>query len=213
MLRSSSPRSASTRFVAALFASALTHALLSSTVKPGSARGDLSGVAPVPAASQISARLVLPEVELASDPLVPPRDNVHVERPVQKPQKTPRAASPAVSTEDNTASAGPAEVPDPTYYAARQLDIYPALVSALDIRVPGSATPADANGYVLLLVLIDATGVVENASIVEARPPGQFDEGARDALKSARFRPAMRQGRAVKSRVLIHVNYGAGDSP
>jgi periplasmic protein TonB len=210
MLASSSSRSASRRFVAALCASAIVHALLTSSVKPGSARGQVSGVLPAPVAPRIVARLVRPEVKLTTEPVTPTLEETRVEDTVQKPQKTARVVSRATSTESNAASVGPAEIPDPTYYAARQLDVYPALVSALDITSTGM-TSDGGKGYVLLLVLIDATGVVEDVSIVEAQPPGQFD-GARHALLSARFRPALRQGRAVKSRVLIHLDYGSEEA-
>ena len=215
MLASSSRRSASRRLVAALFASAVMHALVTSTVKPGSARGDLTGFSRVPAVPRIAVRLVPPEVEHPADPVAPAREAMRVEEPVQKERKTARAATAAASTENEAASAGPAEIPDPTYYAARELDLYPALVSALDIRGLRGTTSADAKGYVLLLVHIDAGGVVNDVSIVEAQPPGRFDEEARHALRSARFRPAIRHGRAVKSRVLIHVDYGSGaaDAP
>jgi periplasmic protein TonB len=212
MLAASSPRSPSRRFVAALVASAVAHALVTSVMKPGSARGDLTGVSSASPAPRITARLVAPEADPATDPVVLPRETARIEEPAHKPEKTARAVSPAATAASEAASAGPAEIPDPTYYAARQLDVYPALVSALDIRQPDSATSADVKGYVLLLVLIDATGVVDEVSIVEAQPAGQFDDGARHALRSARFRPAMRQGRSVKSRVLIHVNYGSADA-
>lgn len=102
-------------------------------------------------------------------------------------------------------------MPDPTYYAARQLDVYPALLTALDLR-DGSATTASVNGHVLLLVLIDGNGVVENVRIVEAEPAGHFDDHARRAFENARFSPAIRNGRAVKSCVLIELNYGGAET-
>lgn len=100
------------------------------------------------------------------------------------------------------------EGPDTTYYAARQIDRYPELVTALDLRFPAGIDVAVSAGYVLLLVLIDAQGRVNDASIVEAAPPGVFDEEAMRALLSARFRPAVKDGRAVRSRLVVHVTYG-----
>ena len=99
-------------------------------------------------------------------------------------------------------------MPDPTYYGARQLDVYPVLLSGLDRPNP---TATDVKGYVLLLVLLDATGAVNDVSVVEAAPPGLYDENAVRALRLARFSPAFRDGRPVTSRLTVHLEYG-GDA-
>jgi TonB family protein len=209
MAASSSPLSASKRFVAALFLSAVAHALLTSSLKPGSARGGLTGLSSPRVSQEILARLVPAELEHVPDPVARTTEAMQVQEPVQRAHKTPQRVTRVPTSESDAPSAGPAELPDTTYYAARQLDVYPALVNALELRDSTSTASADVNGYVLLLVLIDATGVVDDVSIVEAQPSGHFDEAARHALKVARFRPAMRSGRAVKSRVLIQLDYGA----
>jgi TonB family protein len=103
------------------------------------------------------------------------------------------------------AAAGSAQLFDLTYYGARQLDVYPMLTGALELRHPGAT---EAKARVLLLVLIDAAGIVDDASVVESVAPGQWDETARRALMTARFKPALRSGRPVKSRLLIEIDYG-----
>ena len=211
MVASSPARSTSKRLVAALVASAFVHVVLTSAVKPGTARGDRAGISSVPASARITARLVPPEFELATEPVAPTREPMHVEEPVRKVDKAPRTIDRVTVAKPDGASAGPADIPDPTYYAVRQLDVFPALVTALDLQHSPDTNSAGVNGYVLLLVLIDATGAVDDVSVVESHPPRQFDDGARHAFQSARFTAAMRQGRAVKSRVLIHVNYGTGE--
>ena len=97
-------------------------------------------------------------------------------------------------------------IPDPTYYPARQLDVYPALAGTLEVRYPGAA---DAKGRVLLLVLIDAAGLVDDVSVVESEAPGYLEDDARRALGAARFKPALRRGLPVKSRLLVEIDYGA----
>jgi hypothetical protein len=82
--------------------------------------------------------------------------------------------------------------------------VYPSLVSELDLRAVnkgGYASSARAQ----LLVLIDEVGVVSEVSIVEGEAASRF-EAARRAFLAARFTPAYRNGRAVKSRVLVEVN-------
>jgi protein TonB len=108
----------------------------------------------------------------------------------------------------DAAGSGPAEIPDSTYYGARQLDVYPALASALDLPRPSELVSEASQGYVLLLVLIDATGVVDDVSIVEAQAPGITTERALAAMRAARFSPAVRSGRPVKSRVFVRLDYG-----
>ena len=64
----------------------------------------------------------------------------------------------------------------------------------------------------MVLLLIDEFGVVNDASIVEAEPPGYFEEAALAVFRAARFSPAQKQGKPVKSRALLQVNYIYGES-
>jgi len=139
-------------------------------------------------------------VERAAPPreLAPPR-RVR-EDTTARPTEVP-SAPPA-----HSATAGPAAIPDRTYYPARQLDVYPALANALEVRYPGAA---DSKARVLLLVLIDAAGLVDDVSVVESEAAGYLEDDARKALKAARFKPALRGGLPVKSRLLVEIDYGA----
>lgn len=113
----------------------------------------------------------------------------------------------AAAIEPNPGSTtGMASAPDSTYYAARELDVYPALTAPLDLRDAPAA--AGMRGRVLLAVRIDAQGVVEEVSVVEAEPGGNFAVEAQRAFLFARFTPALKNGRAVKSRVLIRIDQG-----
>jgi protein TonB len=123
-----------------------------------------------------------------------------------RPQPDP--ALPAVS-------GGGIELPlnrDPTYYPARQLDVYPQPLTPIKLDYPATAASARANGRLLVLLLIDEFGVVNDASIVEAEPQGYFEETALEVFRAARFSPAQKQGKPVKSRALLQVNYVYGDS-
>ena len=76
----------------------------------------------------------------------------------------------------------------------------------------GLHSRAKVDGRLLVLLLIDEFGVVNDASIVESQPPGYFEEAALAVFRAARFSPAQKQGHAVKSRVLLQVKYLYGDS-
>jgi protein TonB len=43
--------------------------------------------------------------------------------------------------------------------------------------------------------------------VSDASPPAVFDQSALDAFRKARFAPAQKAGRAVKSLVVIKVRY------
>jgi protein TonB len=199
------------RFIAALMLSALVHALITAGVMSGiGAPGGHTSTTPVPAPLTVDLAPSLPEPPIASPEHEPEqRAAAPVSRPERKNSKRPE---PAGSEPPQSGGDQPfAEIPDPTYYAARELDVYPALEAALELHYPAGAAASKTSGRVLLLVLIAATGVVDEASVVEAEPAGVFDRDALRALLAARFRPALRNGRAVKSRLLVDVTYGWGE--
>lgn len=102
------------------------------------------------------------------------------------------------------------EVPlleDPIYYPAKQLDVHPAALNPIKPVYPEKGVELGVDGKVILLLLIDEVGAVKEASVVEADPEGIFEESSLAAFRNARFAPAKKNGRAVKSRVLIRVSY------
>lgn len=69
---------------------------------------------------------------------------------------------------------------------------------ARDSKVAGSVT---------LLVLIDEAGRVVGTSVMDATLDGVFEQAAQQALANAAFYPAQKDGRMVRSRVLIKVEF------
>jgi protein TonB len=97
---------------------------------------------------------------------------------------------------------------DTTYYPARAVDEHPALVSQVRPAYPIKAVDADVKGDVLVLFMLNENGSVDEVSVLEENPPGYgFDAAVNEWLKQARFKPAMRKGRAVKSRVVYRVTF------
>lgn len=99
------------------------------------------------------------------------------------------------------------QAPDLVHYAAKDLDVFPQLQAALRPDYPQSALQQKMAGTVTLLVLVDEAGRVTGVSVVDAAPQGMFDDSARQALSSAAFVPAQRDGRKVRSRILVNVSY------
>ena len=94
---------------------------------------------------------------------------------------------------------------DPTWYEARDLDLYPRALAPVEPEYRPSAGSEGVSGELTLVLRIDETGIVQDAQVVDAQPPGYFEDAALVAFRSARFSPAQREGRAVRSRIAIRV--------
>jgi outer membrane biosynthesis protein TonB len=142
---------------------------------------------PMPAALPQPAEVDTPLVINAAQVVVPSR-------------RTPPAT--AAVTQSPAGSA--ASRTDPRFYLARELDRYPSPLSAL-----GLDHGREAAGRVRLWVSIDQAGQVVDAAVIEADPPGEIERLARERVLATRFMPAWRDGRPVKSRVLLVLLQGA----
>jgi protein TonB len=91
---------------------------------------------------------------------------------------------------------------DPVYYAARELDVYPVPLEPLRAQAT-----SETRGWVRVLAMVDETGSVTRAEVFDSDPPAILDEAALAAVRSARFSPARKEGRAVRSRVLIELAF------
>jgi protein TonB len=94
------------------------------------------------------------------------------------------------------------QLPDLTVYTARDLDSYPQPVAPLDtgrIEDPVAGKPVS----VRLELVIDERGVVNEVAVAGPGPAGFAEAELRALLAATRFIPARKNGRAVKSRVLL----------
>lgn len=140
---------------------------------------------PAPVALPPSAAADIPLVSAAPHPAVSSR-------------RTPPASA-AVAVVEQSPAGTAASGPDLRFYLARELDQYPSPLSALRLD----------NGSVRLWVSIDQTGRVVDAAVIDADPPGEIERWARERVLATRFVPAQRDGRPVKSRVLLVLGRGA----
>ena len=124
-----------------------------------------------------------------------------IETPVPAAQTLPavdRSPEPEVSI---------ASLPDPVHYAARDLDVYPQPLNRIEPVYPQTALAGEIGGSVTLLLLIDESGRVTDVSVVDASPQDVFEESALRALAGTAYSPAQKNGRAVRSRILVKVDY------
>lgn len=185
----------SRRLVAALLLSSAVHMWLAREVPVGVSRPAPSDHRPVMTVHIEPGRVPSAVSHVA--------DGDTVIRPAARRAAVGEPAPPAAAV------ATPTLLPfaDPTYYPARQLDVYPALLAPLAPVYPPRALAEGRSGHVLVLVLIDAAGRVDEVSVVEAEPRDYFEEAAKQTFASAQFSPARRNGLPVKSRVLIHLDF------
>jgi TonB family protein len=106
------------------------------------------------------------------------------------------------------------DFPDPVHYPARDLDVYPQAVKPLTPAYPEAARNAQISGFVILQVLVDESGRVVGTSLVDAAPGGVFEQAAEKAVVDAVFYPARKDGRTVRSRILVKIEFEpTGNAP
>ena len=89
----------------------------------------------------------------------------------------------------------------------------PEVTSAGGLVYPDSAHLKKVEGYVRVEYDVTVDGTVANAHVVEAVPPGVFDEAALTAVRSWKFHPAVRDGKAVESKGMVsRLDFKLGDS-
>jgi protein TonB len=202
-----------------LAVSACLHAalILGVAIQPAAPRGATQTVIEarlLPAQPEpLKAQEAKPLAELAVPPQQPQQlpAKESAEKAVPEAAETTAAVAPPDTAARNQSSPLPAlDIPlaeDPTYYPGKQLDVHPAALQPIVPAYPDAVSFAGIEGTVTVLLLIDEFGTVRDVSVVEATPPGYFEESALAAFRSARFTAAIKDGRAVKSRVLIRVSY------
>ena len=146
---------------------------------------------------------------------VPAADVAVLDEPVSgEPQDSEPVSIAPESLETAAAQPGPSasDLPDPVHYPAKELDVYPRLLGPLVIDYPEAA--GQQAGRVTLLLLVDESGRVTGVSVVDAQPEGVYEDAVTRAYSGAAFSPARKEGRAVRSRILVAVELAsAGAAP
>ena len=95
---------------------------------------------------------------------------------------------------------------DANYYDSKQVDVPPSQLG--DPAYPARADRLNLGGKVRVKLLLNENGGVDEATILAVDPPGLgFDEAVLEFLKTGRFKPAMRKGRAVRSVVIYELEF------
>lgn len=84
---------------------------------------------------------------------------------------------------------------------AEAVDTLPQAKAEIRPIFPARARAQGIVGHVLLSLLVDASGRVDELEVLEAEPEGVFEKAAMAAYRQARFEPAMYQGKPQTMRV------------
>lgn len=191
---------------AAVAASLLVHGLLLSVL---AIDFPWPGVEFHPGNAPITVRIAPAPVFLPDVPLSPEPEERR--RPLTAtPTKRSVEVSPGARALPGAARPGaetPAVAPglDPHYYLAQDLDSYPRPLAPLRIGRPARASA----GEVRLELLIDEHGVVRDVIFAGPAQPDGAEVELRATLAATSFMPARKDGRPVRSRILLSLNPGA----
>jgi hypothetical protein len=204
--------SAAGRIGLALAASALVHGVLLALPLLETRR---QGAAPYATDAPITARLAPEPVSLSNAPAVPnpqARRTSGQSKSLADRIENARIESPPIGAARPGAEASTvARAPDPAYYPASDLDVYPRPVAPLEIGRLAGALSGSSTGRIRLVLLIDEYGVVNKVAVVDPGQSGHPENELRAAFVATRFHPARKDGRDVRSRLVLSVDPGPGN--
>jgi TonB family protein len=134
---------------------------------------------------------------------------VRLMAPVANPPPARKANDLSQNLLDQAANAAgiPIIKPDPIVYEASDLDSVPQAVQPILPEYPDVLAYANLRGTVTLELQIDESGVVQDATVVEANPPGYFETAAKQAFMGQVFTPGIKAGYRVKSKLIVQVEF------
>ena len=190
------------RLAVGLGVSLLAHMLIIASVRPMAV-----AYAP-PRALQVEIR----QIAARLDTLLGITEEAKAPDPVASPPlPTPPAPAGTETRQPNTA-ARPVAGPDlrftaDNYLAASELDVRAEPLNEVDLVYPQLAYQLRTRGKVMLRLLINEHGGIDQVSVLDSEPRGTFEEAALAATWALRFSPAKKGGRNVKSQKTIEVNF------
>lgn len=98
------------------------------------------------------------------------------------------------------------------YYLAHELDVRPQIRTRINPDYPRVASEQGISANLIIRIYIDETGRVEKVTTSGNEPPSLFAEAVSAAFMKASYTPGIKDGKPVKSLVLIEVDFEALDA-
>ncbi len=149
--------------------------------------------APLPAPAPSPTPVAVPTPPPLPSPPAPAMPPAPAEPPAPAPP-----APPSVAT-----GGSPPPAPPTSYNVSGSLNQPPRLLSDVDTE----STTVLGEGRVVVRVLINARGEVDEVVVLTSTPKGKYDAAAIAAFSKARYSPGYLDGRAVKSQITYEINY------
>ncbi len=139
------------------------------------------------------------------------------------PAATPTAAAPTAAAPSTSGSGGgsagidtggaggsgieSADSPGGTGVGTYKADIDPTLMQQVQVSYPAAARRLGQEGTVKVLVEVGSDGTVVSDRVYASSGHPLLDSAALEAVKKARFFPALKGGRPVVARILVPVRF------
>jgi protein TonB len=165
---------------------------------------------PVPVAPLTNGKHVVPAPPRGATPVLRPKLTIPTSAPESPLIAVPASNGPEAAERREMSALPKADLPFPVdlqWYEARDLDTYPRALSSLDTPYPTGAQTDAVRGTVTLLLSVDETGSVRDASVVSAELPGYFETSALKAARDAQFAPAEKDGHPVRSKIIVKLRF------
>lgn len=96
---------------------------------------------------------------------------------------------------------------DSTWYPTRKVDVPAKVLTPGEPEYPNLARLQGREGWVVIQVRINKLGKAEEVQVIQADPPGVFDDNAANFYRLARYQPAVKEGRTVNYETRFKVTF------
>ena len=133
-----------------------------------------------------------------------PEPDIEAQRSAPEPPQ-PDTVLKAANTQTRPEAAAELPFPFNTYFGPSDLDVRAEPSNDPLLSYPMVAYQRRLAGVVQFTLFINAQGGLDKVELIDATPPGHFEEAAWEAVNKLQFTPALKNGRPVKSRKTIDV--------
>ena len=96
---------------------------------------------------------------------------------------------------------------DGALFTPGDLDNPPAILKRIRPEYPGKAKRKSIEGRVIIQLIVDTNGLPTRCAVYKAEPSGLFEKAALEAAYRMRFTPGKKQGRPVRTLVLLPFDF------
>jgi TonB family protein len=186
------------RLIGWITLSALAH-LLALAMGSGAAPANAPHARPLMA----DIRYITPEI---TSPVAVPGPEPDIEtRPPAKEPPPPNTGQKTTTVRTPPGAVVALPFPFDAYYSAHDVDVRAEPSNEVLLFYPLNAYKRRISGMVRVTLLINEFGGLDKVTVVDATPPGIFEEAALEAVNKLQFTAALKNGQQVKSRKTIEV--------